>query len=233
MAKRGGSRHYRRLTVAPTLPVEGRKRIHWLLSPNPGPHPKNQSLALGSLLRDQLHLGTDLREIKRLLNAGHIKVDGKTVREARYAIGLMDVIEAPKAGKVWRMQIVGNRLGPKEVDAAQAKFKLCKVVGKNTVPGGKISVTTHDGRTMLADNKVKVGATLKMSLPAFKLSGQMPLAAGVRCLVTEGKHAGETAMLEKIIERVGSMDSEAQLKSGAESFVTVTKYLFVVDDEFN
>src|SRR5438105_1812911 len=113
MAKRGGSRHYKRLTVPSTLPVEGRKRIQWLLSPNPGPHKKSHGVALGSLLRDQLQL-----------------------------------------------------------------------------------------------------------------------APGVRCLVTEGKHAGETATLEKIIERVGSMDSEAQLKSGKESFITVTKYLFVVDDEF-
>ncbi len=233
MAKRGGSRHYRRLRVPTTLPVEGRKRIHWLLSPNPGPHPKAQAISLGSLLRDQLALGVDLREIKRLLNAGHIKVDGKTVREARYSIGLMDIIEAPKASKVWRMQIVGGRLMPKEVDAGAAKYKLCKVVGKQTIPGGKITVSTHDGRTLQADNAVKVGATLKMSLPAFKLSGQMPMAPGVRCLVTEGKHAGETAILEKIIERVGSMDSEAQLKSGAESFITVTKYLFIVDDEFN
>lgn len=231
MAKRGGSRHYKRLTVPSTLPVEGRKRIQWLLSPNPGPHPKSHGVALGSLLRDQLHLGVDLREVKKILNAGHIQVDGKVVREARYPIGLMDLIEAPQAKKAWRMQIVGGRLAPKEV--AMPKYKMCKVVVKKTVPGGKIAITCHDGRTLLGDNAIKVGATLKMSLPAMKMSGQMPLAPGVRCLVTEGKHAGETATLEKIIERVGSMDSEAQLKSGKESFITVTKYLFVVDDEFN
>jgi small subunit ribosomal protein S4e len=232
MAKRGGSRHYKRLTVPTTLPVLGRKRVQWLLSPDPGPHPKGQAIALGVLLRDQLELGTDLREIKRILNAGHIKVDGKVVREERYAIGLMDIIEAPKSKKVWRMQIVGGRLMPKEVDAGAAKYKLCKVVGKQTIPGGKITISTHDGRTLQADNAIKVGATLKMALPTFKMSGQIPMASGVRCLVTEGKHAGETATLEKIIERVGSMDSEAQLKVGKESFVTVTKYLFIVDEEF-
>ncbi|VVC01265.1 30S ribosomal protein S4e [uncultured archaeon] len=145
----------------------------------------------------------------------------------------MDLVEIPKVGKTWRIQIgPDGKLAAKEVSAAAAGHKLVKVVGKHTIRGGKVQVALHDGRTLLADNAVKVGSTLQVSVPAFKINKALPLESGVRCLITSGKHAGEMATLEKIIERVGSMDSEASLKSGNESFVTVTKYLFVVDNEF-
>lgn len=232
MAKRGGSKHTRRITLSRALPVTGRKRIHWIATPAPGPHPKERSLSLGVLLRDTLGIATDAKEAKLILNAGQVKIDGKVANDIRRSIGLMDLIELPQADKAWRMQVIDGRLAPKAITTSAAKVKFCKVVGKQTVPGGKIALTLHDGRTLLADNNVKVGATVKMSVPEFKLAGLLPMAPGVHCLVTEGKHGGEVAVLEKIIERVGSMDSEAQLKSGNESFVTVVKYLFVVDKEF-
>lgn len=232
MAKQGGSHHTRRITLTSHAPTIGRKRIYWSLTSRPGPHAKNRSMPLGVLLRDVLPMGGDLREVKRILNAGMVKLDGKTARDVRRPVGLMDLLEIPKTGKAWRIQISSGRLQPKEIGAAQAKIKLCKVVGKRTVRGGKIAVSTHDGRTLLADNSIKVGSTLRLSMPDAKLAGMLPLAAGVRCLVMDGQHAGEIAQLEKIIERVGSMDSEAQLKVGSHPFVTVTKYLFVVDEEY-
>lgn len=233
MAKRGGSHHSKRLTVPNAVPVTGRKSIRWMLTPHPGAHPKGRAITLGSLLRDVLKFGVDLREVKKAVKTGSVKVDGKVIRDERRAVGLMDLVEIPKVGKTWRIQIGSNgKLAVKEISSTQAGSKFVKVVGKQTIRGGKTQVALHDGRTLIADNAVKVGSTLMVSVPAFKVQKALPLEAGVRCLITSGKHAGETATLEKIIERVGSMDSEASLKSGNESFVTVTKYLFVVDNEF-
>jgi small subunit ribosomal protein S4e len=232
MAKRGGSNHYVRLRAPRKLPIAGRKGIKWLLAPSPGRHGKENSISAGVLLRDVLSIASDLKEAKRILNEGNFEIDGKKVRDVRASVGLMDIISLPKKGKSYRMQMVSGRIEPKQIKADEAKFKLCKVVGKKTVPGGKIAVSMHDGRTLLADNNIKVGATLKMALPKFTLKEMLPLSSGVKCLVTEGNHAGEIAILEKIIERTGSMDSEAQLKSGSASFITVTKYLFVVDSDF-
>lgn len=232
MAKRGGSHHFVRLTASRKLPIVGRKTVKWMLAPMPGTHPKKMSFSAGVLLRDVLGIARDMKEVKRMLAEGSVLVDGKKIHEPKFSIGLMDIVELPKAGKAYRLQIDGTKLAPKEIKAKDAKIKLCKVVSKRTVEGGKIAVGLHDGRTLLADNNVRVGATLRMSIPDFKVKDMLPFEPGVKCLVTDGTHAGENAVLEKIIERVGSMDSEAQVRSGKESFITVTKYLFVVDNEF-
>lgn len=232
MAKRGGSNHYVRLRSPRNLPVVSRKGQRWLLAPNPGPHGKEESVSAGVLLRDVLHMAEDMREAKKILNEGNFEIDGKKIHNIRFPVGLMDIIGVPKKKLTMRVQLQDGRLFPKEISHAAAKLKLCKVIGKKSVAGGKIALATHDGRTLVADNDVKVGATIRMEIPKFKLKDVLPLSPGVKCLVTEGTHAGTVAVLEKIIERTGSMDSEAQLKAGATSFVTVTKYLFVVDEEF-
>jgi len=232
MAKRGGSRHFIRITAPRSLPIVGRKSVRWMLSPNPGGHKRDESVSLGVLLRDVMGIADDMKEVKRLLVGKTVHVDGKAVFEPRYSVGLMDIVELPKIGKAYRMQIVDGKLAPKEIKAAEAKAKLCKVTSKKTVAGKKFAIGTHDGRTIIADNNVLVGATLKMSVPEFKLKEQLPLASGAKCLVIDGTHAGEMAVLEKVIERTGSMDSEAKVKAGKAEFVTLTKYLFVVDNEF-
>lgn len=233
MAKRGGSKHYVRLTLPRNLPLSNRKGDRWLLAPMPGRHRKNQSVSAGVLLRDVLGIAMDLKEAKRIVRDRELSVDGKPIKDIRAAIGIMDIVAIPKKNRAWRMQIMpSGKIAPKEIKAPEGKLKLCKVIGKRSVTGGKTEITMHDGRALLADNNVKVGATLRMALPEFKMKDMLPLQAGAKCLVTEGAHAGQIAVLEKIISRTGSMDSEAVLKSGDGQFVTVTKYLFVVDGEF-
>ena len=48
-------------------------------------------------------------------------------------------------------------------------------------------------------------------------------------MITEGKHAGTIAKLVDIIERQEGKPAEAKLDSKDGEFITVAKYLFVVD----
>jgi ribosomal protein S4E len=48
----------------------------------------------------------------------------------------------------------------------------------------------------------------------------------------EGKHAGSIVKLKEIIERKGGKPSEALVSDKSEEFITVAKYLFVVDEAF-
>jgi len=212
--------------------VVERKSVQWLLAPSPGPHKKLESVSAGVLLRDVLSRASTLREAKRILIAGAFIVDGKKVKDCKRPIGLMDIITEPLSKKSYRITLSGPNMVPKEVSGAAATKKYLRVVKKHMVPGKKINLTFHDGRNFIGDNQVSTGDTCVFSVPDFKMVAHIKLAPGVRCLVVEGKHRGEIAKLEKIIERPGSHESEALLSGLAGEFVTVAKYLFAVDDEF-
>ena len=82
------------------------------------------------------------------------------------------------------------------------------------------------------DKHIGTGDTCVFSIPDFKLLSHIKLAPGVSCLVMKGKHMGEVAKLEKIIERPGSHDTEAHLTGANGEFITVRKYLFAVDGNY-
>ncbi len=214
------------------LGVVGRKKVKWLLAPMPGTHSKAESVSAGVLLRDVLHLASNTREAGRILGTGGILVDGKKVREPKFPIGLMDIISKPEDKKHYRMSLSGPRLVPKEVSGEAAARKYLKVVGKSTIEGGKVQIAFHDGRAYLGDKNIKTGDTCVFAVPGFKLAGHLKFAPGANCLVTQGKHIGEVAKLDRIIERPGSHETEAQLSASSGQFVTLVKYLFVVDENF-
>jgi ribosomal protein S4E len=125
-----------------------------------------------------------------------------------------------------------GRLVPHEIGKDEAAHKILRVVRKHTIPGGKMSVTFHDGRNMLSDNHIHVGDSVIVSLPKVAMKSHLKRDKGARCLIMEGKHAGMIVKLKEIIERKGGKPSEALVQDKSEEFVTVAKYLFVVDEAF-
>lgn len=209
-----------------------RKAVKWLLSPSPGPHRKFEGVSAGVFLRDVIRRAGTIHEAKKILHTGGFLVDGKKITGIKFPIGLMDIVSEPSMKKTYRMSLSGPNLVQKEVSGAAASRKYLRVAKKHTVKGGKTNITFHDGRNYLGDNQIKTGDTCIFSVPAFKMEKHLKLAPGARCLVVDGKHRGEVAKLEKIIERPGSHEAEALLSGPQGEFVTIVKYLFVVDEEF-
>ena len=232
MSKKGGSNHFVRMRANKNTGVVGRKKIKWLLAPEPGTHKKAESISTGVLLRDVLGRASSIHEVKKILNSGGLLIDGKKITEAKFGVGVMDIISEPAEKKVYRMSLDSARLVPKEVKGDSATRKYLKVIGKNTNKGGKIVIAFHDGRNQFGDKHISTGDTCVFSIPDFKLLSHIKLAPGVSCVVMKGKHMGEVAKLEKIIERPGSHDTEAHLIGADGEFITVRKYLFAVDGNY-
>jgi small subunit ribosomal protein S4e len=232
MSKKGGSKHFVRMRAQKRLGVVSRKKVKWLLAPMPGTHSKTESVSAGVLLRDVLRLASNMREAGKILNAGGLLVDGKKVHETKFPIGLMDIISKPADKKHYRMSLSGPSLVPKEISGEAAARKYLKATGKSTVAGGKVQIAFHDGRTYLGDKHIKTGDTCVFAVPGFKLAEHLKFGPGAACLVTQGKHIGEVAKLDKVIERPGSHETEAQLSGNSGQFVTLVKYLFVIDEKF-
>lgn len=233
MAKRGGTKHMKRLASPKAMGLHDKKARKWLINTAPGPHPKKHALPLAVLLRDVLKVVDTAREAKRVLAARRVEVDGRVRSDDKFPVGLMDVVSLPLAGKQFRIFIDRKcRLMPVEISKEEAASKIVRVVKKHTVPGGKLNLTFHDGRNMLGDNHVRVGDSVVLSLPVVKMGGHLRRDKGCRCLIVEGKHAGSVVKLKELIQRKGGKPSEAVVEAGGEEFITVAKYLFVVDDAF-
>lgn len=231
MAKLGGTKHLKRIAAPKAVPVTDRKATTWMINTAPGPHPKKHAIPLTVLLRDLIGVVKDAREAGRALSRRLVMVDGKARTDAKFPVGLMDVVSF--AGKSYRIVVDWKgRLVPIEITSERASSKILKVVGKRTVQGGKICLSFHDGRNMAADNNVKVGDSIIVSLPKASMVKHLKSEKGARCLVSEGKHAGKIVKLKEIIQRKGSKPSEALVESDGGEFITVAKYLVVVDEAF-
>jgi small subunit ribosomal protein S4e len=234
MAKRGGTKHLKRLAAPKSIPVTDKKERKWMIRHSPGPHPKKHSIPLGVFVRDILKVAPTLREVRQILNGRMLLVDGKVRVDEKFPIGLMDVVSFPKADKYYRIMVDKKaRLIPLEIKKDEASMKILRVVGKHTIPGGKLNYALHDGRNLLGDNHVKVGDSVIVSLPEAKMKTHLKRDKGSRCLIMEGKHAGSVVKLKEIIERRGGKPNEALVIGKSEEFITVAKYLFVVDEGFS
>ncbi len=233
MAKIGRTRHLKRIAIPKAIPLTSKKENTWLLKAHPGPHPAKFSMPLAVLLRDILQIAKTGKEAKNILNARAVKVDGKVRTEAKFPVGLMDVISMESADKYYRLNVDSKgRLAVQELSKGEITKKLVKVVKKHTIKKGKINLTFHDGKNLIADNNVHVGDSVVITLPDAKFNTLVKLQVGARCLITEGKHAGMVAILKEIIQRKEGKASEAKLDVNGSEFITVAKYLFPVDGSF-
>jgi small subunit ribosomal protein S4e len=145
----------------------------------------------------------------------------------------MDIVSVPKMDLHYIIVVdEKGRLVPRKVVKAESAQKYLKVIGKHTVSGGRHNLTFHDGKNLLGDNHIRVGDTVVVSLPDSKLKSHIRREKGSRCLVMEGKHAGSIVKLKDIIERKGGKPNEALVAVNGHEFITVARYLFVIDDSF-
>ncbi len=234
MAKRGGTKHLKRIAAPKAIPITNKKENTWMLNTNPGPHPKKHAITIRVLLRDVMSLAQSSAEVRQLLSGRMVEIDGRPRAEEKFPVGLMDVVSFPKAQKYYRLVVdYKGRLMLHEITKDAAATKIAKVVRKQTIPGGKLNITFHDGKTIFSDNHIKVGDSVVLSLPKNELTTHLKLEKGARCLVSEGKHAGAIVHLKELIARQAGKSTEARVEGVDKTeFITVAKYLFVVDGHF-
>ncbi len=232
MAKRGGTKHLKRIVASSAIPIHNRKEYVWLLKALPGAHKKLATLPLLVLIRDVLGLAKDAREAKKILAARLVEVDGKVRTDPKFGVGLMDVIGFSKAGVFYRIIVDHKgRLTPIEIHKDEADKKIEKVLSKHTYKS-KTVLHFHDGKNTISNDQVKIGDSVVLSLPSNKPVSVLKLEKGANCLITEGRHVGTVAKLGEVLEQKGTRRVEVKLRSSSGEFITVAEYLHVVDDKF-
>jgi small subunit ribosomal protein S4e len=170
------------------------------------------------------------REARHILNNRHILVDGRIVTEPKFSVGLMDVVTLEDTKSHYRMLVnTRGRMALVPIEAADAKWKLCRIEDKTTVRGSKSQLNLHDGRNvLLAKDQYKTGTTLKVAVPEQKVVGHFELAPGAASLVTGGQHVGELA---HVLQVQLTRNPRANVVTFKEGFSTDIDKVFVIGRE--
>lgn len=223
------SRHLKRLAVPRAVPI-ARKVSKFAIKPSPGPHPKDRSIPLGTIVRDILKLCDTGKEAKKIIGSGEILVDSRVRKDMKFPCGLMDVISIPKLKRSYRVLFDRRgRLTLVPINEENATWKLCRIENKTTVRGGKTQLNLHDGRNILLDKDgFKTGDVIKLSLKDNKIMEHYPLEKGNLALIIGGKHIGEIATIEELIVTRSPKPNLVSLKGKGKSFSTIKDYVFPI-----
>ena len=220
-------KHLKRL-VAPKSWKIKRKGITFVTRPNPGMHSKKNSISINVVLRDMLKYAKTTRDVKVILSKGDILVDGKQIKDNRFSVGVMDLIDIPKTKESFRVLLnkKGN-ISLIKLKQDEAKVKLCKIIGKSVIKTGKIQLNLNDGKNMIIDkNNYNTGDTLVIDVPEQKIKEHLKFEKGVCIYLSGGKHKGESGIIEEIKNSIIKVKPES-----GESFETSKRFAFVIGRE--
>lgn len=236
MAKKGGSRKLKRLAAPRTYKIP-RKIFKWAVKTMPGPHPADSSIPVAVLLRDMLGIAKNLREVKYILRRGYFKIDGKTIKEYKYPVGLMDVIELVPTKEFYRIlpDTVGY-LKPKKISGDEVKLKPLRIKNKVMVKGAKIQLTTHDGRNFLVDKdseiySLKQGDTILYDYASGEVVDWFRMEPGNYALIVWGRKRGVSGKIVNIWKPHPLKQKMVAIEVDSNIYETIFDYVFPIGKE--
>ncbi|GAB4316674.1 MAG: 30S ribosomal protein S4e [Promethearchaeota archaeon] len=238
MGHKGNKRATKRLATPKHVQIP-RKHGKWFITPRPGPHPKRFCLPLGHVLRDLLGLARTAEEAKKIVKRGMVLVDGRVVRDHRFPLGLMDVLEIPLVEKYYRVfPDPHHGLVLFEIPKKEAQFKLCRIEDKHTVKGGHVQLNLHDGRNILVqvedprkpvEDVYKTRDTLRISLPDQKILEHLEFRVQNLVIITGGKNIGQVGKMKNVVKHYGPAASVVTIEDESGRVVeTSLEYAFVI-----
>lgn len=235
MGSKGGLGHLKRLASPSFWPVH-RKESTWVPKPNAGAHSSSRCLPLELIIRDELALGRNRREVGRILAEGKVKVDGRPRREKNHPTGLMDVVEFTDANLAYRViPVEGKGLSVVKITKDEAKFKLCKILRKGVAPGGRIQYGTHDGRSLTIQPGEGESAvystndTLRISVPTQRVLNHIKFEKGNFALVIAGRNLGKSGKIVELQPGTATKPSMVTIEdTTGNRFDTMLDYTFVI-----
>ncbi len=209
--------------------AKAKKQGKYTVAPR-GPHPLEQSIVLAVLLRDYLGYVQTYKEAKKVIKQGKILVDARVIKDHRFGVGVFDVVEIPDMGRVFRVLPKGAKLYVSEIEEREKNLKICKIIGKKAVKGGKIQFNLHDGRNVLGENTYSTQDSLLLELPGQRVTEHFPLAENMLCFVFRGKNAGKLGKIVKI-ERGWNLNRVLLRENGTEFYAPFENIIVVGRDK--
>lgn len=240
MTRTGEKKHLKR-TGAPSYWSVQRKEAKYTINPSAGPHSSSDCIPLLIIVRNLLHLADNAREAKLIIHSGEIKVDGIIRKDIRYPVGLMDVVDIPRANLFFRVIPAPRRgLILHSIDEEEIGFKLCRIENKTVIKGGNLQLNLHDGRNILVQLKdptianediYKTKDVLKISIPSQEILEHIKFDENIYSIVIAGRNLGLTGKITKIEKLFGPHASTVTLERDGKTFQTELEYAFPIGIE--
>lgn len=236
MARKFGPRQLKREPSPGFWPIH-RKEQTWAPRTRPGPHAREKSLPLVVIVRESLGLANTAKEAIRVISQGKIKVDGVVRRDRRFPVGLMDIVQIEGVAQAYRALPKPNRgLVLTPAQDKEAAYKICKIVNKQNVTGGKLQYSLHDGRTLLTTTRdtrsggeeFAVGGALQLSFPVQKVLKHVPFQVGALGLVIDGRNQGYYGKITSITPGTSARRKIVRIETGAAGFETPADYVIPI-----
>jgi small subunit ribosomal protein S4e len=235
MGSKGGRGHLKRLP-APWFWRIHRKEWKWAPKPNPGAHGTSNCLPLELVLRDDLAQAKTRREVTTILSGGKVKVDGRVRQDKNFPVGIMDVIELTDANISYRVLPIERKgLSLIRIPKDEAKYKLCKILRKNTEAKGLVQFGLHDGRNLTVPptdaeaSGYSTKDTLRLSIPTQRVLGHIKFEKGNFALVVAGRNLGKTGKIVELQQGTATRPAMVTIEDSAGSkFDTMAEYTFVI-----
>ena len=243
MTKHGPRRQLKRIAAPKLFPTPRKIKRRFVIKPMPGPHPAERYIPLGIIIRDILGYARTLREIRKIVHAGYVKVDGKVIRDYKFPVGIMDVIELTLTEEIYRILPFKRRLVLHKITPEEAKFKIARIIGKRYVKNGNIQLNLEGGRNILfkVNNDEErrkilqtyfVGDSLMISIPEQKILKHFKLAENKYAIIVAGRHMGVHGTIKEINKTYGPRASTVTIVTPSEEeFITALEYILLIGDE--
>ena len=150
----------------------------------------SSSMPLLSVLRDMLAVVKTRNEARKILLNSEVSVNSRIRKDERFPVQVFDYITLAKINKTYQLVLVNKKLAVKEVPAAQAEKRICKVIGKKMLNGKKTQLNLDNGFSILHEGNVKVNDSVVVDLKSMKITKHIPLKEKSDVLVINGKNAG-------------------------------------------
>ncbi len=215
-------RHLKRLNAPKTWKIP-RRGITFITKSNPGGMSKTLTMPVSNLLKYDLKLATNTKEVKSIIKSGDILINHKKISDYRYPVCFIDVITIPKTNDNYRLIIdTDGILKPVAISKEDSKLKVLKIIGKNYLKG-KMQLNLMNGLNVFFEkHHYKVGDSLLITVPDNIVKEHIAFEKGALVLLYKGKHIGKIGTLQSMTQK------SVILKTGNEEYETKREYVLVV-----
>ena len=200
--------HLKRARAPRHLPIprKGTKYVAKALSHS------NKGVPVVIAVRDMLHLAHTSKEVKKMVNRGLIKINGKQVRDIRESVRIFNLLEV---GKTYRLSVLPT--GKLFLEETKASDVLFKIINKKKLAGDITQLNLHDGTNIMApkNKSAKIGDSVILDFDK-KIKDIIHFDKNKNVFILSGGSVGKHGTIkevnnDKVLVKLDS-DKEVQLE---------------------